>query len=475
MPVRDNGACCQHEVQFYFDDRFLVHSICNLALAELERGGCAIIIATRPHRESIAEELQRSQVNLPAAIEEGRYIALDAAETLAQFSINGLPDEGLFREVIGGIVSGSAMIASRTNARVIAFGEMVALLWQRGEAESALRLEQFWNKLAESHSFQLRCAYPIASFDREVHNELFSRICSEHHVVIPAEDYSSLDNENDRLRSVARLQQTEQALRTETAARRSAQAQIQETQQENQQLTAEIRKREAREDELRRFTRRLLSARDEEQRRIAAELHENTAQLLAALKLYFGVLYEEKASLNPRLASIVASSRSVSDSLLGEISKLARLLHPPTLDDIGLGAALQEYADQLTASSAAKVELRIPADLGRFNRGLETAVFRIVEEALANVCLQQQAQAATVRLARTASKLFLEVKSRWGGAESDREGCRAAARILGIQERVLERGGTVQFTSDGSGALLVVTLPLDAPNREPKPAQSTSL
>jgi signal transduction histidine kinase len=455
---------CGHEVQFYFDDRFLIRSLSSFVQTALEAGSSAVIVATKSHREGLAAQLERAGVDLTEAMKESRYMALDAAETLAQFLVDGLPNETLFRELIGDVISCAADAAHRDDAKVVIFGEMVSLLWLRGETKAALQLEQFWNRLSDSHSFHLRCGYPITSFDREVHTELFARICGEHQVVIPAEGYSDLSDENDRLRTVARLQQTEQVLRTEAAERRNAQAQALEVQSQNHQLVSEIRKREAVEEELRRFTRRLLTARDEEQRRIAAELHENTAQLLAALSLYLGVLHEEKASLNPRVASVVASSRSVSESLLNEIRKLSHLLHPPTLDDMGLGAALREYVDQFTAASEAKVELEIPSDLGRFSRDLEIAVFRIVEEALTNTYALSGGYTATVRLTRTSIALIVEVQNRQSEAGGLDAVARPETRIIGIHERVMERGGTVQFTSDPSGTLLCVTLPLEAPS-----------
>jgi len=457
---------CGHEVQFYFDDRFLIRSLSSFVQTALEAGSSAVIVATKSHREGLAAQLERAGVDLTEAMKESRYMALDAAETLAQFLVDGLLDETLFHKLIGDVVSCAAAAARRDDddTKVVIFGEMVTLLWLRGETKAALQLEQCWNRLAESHFFHLRCAYPITSFDREVHTELFSRICGEHKVVIPAEGYSDLSDENDRLRTVARLQQTEQVLRTEAAERRNAQARTLEVQSQNKQLVSEIRKREVVEDELRRFTRRLLTARDEEQRRIAAELHENTAQLLAALSLYLGVLHEEKASLNPRVASVVASSRSVSESLLNEIHKLSHLLHPPTLDDMGLGAALWEYVDQFTAASEAQVELAIPSDLGRFSRDLEIAVFRIIEEALTNTYPLTGGYTATVRLTRTSTALIVEVQNRQSEAVGLDAAARTETRIMGIHERVMERGGTVQFTSDPSGTLLCVTLPLEAPS-----------
>src|SRR5579871_558106 len=309
---------CQHEVQFYFDDRFLLKSLACFVRNALESGTSAIVVATRPHCTGLADQLRRDGVDLTSAIEQGRYVALDASETLNQFMVDGAPDETRCRKCVGEVISCSSYVAPREDSKVAIYGEMVSVLWQRGETHAALRLEQLWNQLSADYSFYLRCGYPIASFDRDAYSELFSRICSEHDVVIPAEGYPEHATEADRSRTVALLQQTEQVLKSEAVERRNVQAQMREVQNQNEQLLKEIRRHEAVEDELRRFTRRLLTARDEEQRRIASELHENTAQLLAALSVYFGVLHQEKASLNPRLAKAVASSRSVSDNLLSE-------------------------------------------------------------------------------------------------------------------------------------------------------------
>lgn len=455
------SANCKHEVQFYFDDRFLIQSLFRFLNGALESGSSVLVVATKVHRDALMEEFRRNGVISSGTSAPSCFVALDAAETLDQFMVDGAPDAARFFEVVGNVISCSAAVAKKTGVPVVIFGEMVALLWQRGECRSALELEKLWNQIAEFHSFHLRCAYPIASFDREIHTAMFSGLCGEHQVVIPAEGYEELAESDDKLRTIARLQQAEQVLRTEAEQRRIAQDQTLEVKGQNAQLMNEIRKREAVEEELRRFTRRLLSARDEEQRLIASELHENTAQLLAALSLYFGVLNEEKASLNPRLASIVASSRSVSDNLMNEIRKLSHLLHPPTLDDMGLIAALREHVDQFSASSGARVNLEIPDDLGRFNRKLEITVFRIVEEALGSLYPRAENAAATVRLGRCETALNVEIQCHQPAASGRDPASRAETRITGIHERVMEHGGTIRFSSDRSGILIAVTLPLE--------------
>lgn len=459
-----HGSSCCHSVQFYYDDAFLIHSLCDFLQAALTSGRSAIVVATREHRFDCAECLREKGIDLSRAIEEGRYLALDASETLDQFMADGAPDPKRFEQVIGDIIaisSRSAAGADKTDgAKVAIFGEMVALLLQRGEVQAALQLERLWNAISNRFPFDLLCGYRISSFDHPAHREFFHRICAEHDVVIPAEGYSERGGENDRLRTIALLQQTEQVLKKQVVERELAQAQNRETEHQKQQLLKEVRKHEAVEEELRKFTRRLLTARDEEQRRIAAELHENMAQLVAALSVYFGVLHQEKASLNPRLARAVASSRSVSDSLLSEIRKLSRLLHPPTLDDMGIATALKEYVDNINRQGI-RVQLEVSPHLGRFNRELEITVYRIVEETLDNVSSRSADNATTVRLMRSDASLLLEIESPQGAGEKPGGSHRPETRLTGIHERVMEHRGSVHFTSTPSGTLISVTLPLE--------------
>lgn len=104
---------------------------------------------------------------------------------------------------------------------VAIFGEMVAQLWAEGNTKAVLRLEQLWNELAKTHDFSLRCAYPIGSFYHEAHGESFIKICAEHSLVIPGENYTLCTGEEQRLRSIAYLQHRAQSLDTEIALRQS--------------------------------------------------------------------------------------------------------------------------------------------------------------------------------------------------------------------------------------------------------------
>ncbi|HXN71763.1 MAG TPA: ATP-binding protein [Candidatus Acidoferrales bacterium] len=221
-----------HVVQFYSEDRSLVETLGRFIGAALGAGDAAIVVATKAHRDGLAEQLESRGLNVASAIEEGRYISLDAAETMSEILVDGWPDESRFASHIGGVITRARSAAERVRQsraslivepRVAVFGEMVALLWADGKHPSAIRLEQLWNDLAKTHSFSLRCAYPMAGFHRQEHSEPFLKICAEHSAVIPGESYTSLKNEADRLRNISQLQQKAQALDAEIAERKVAQ------------------------------------------------------------------------------------------------------------------------------------------------------------------------------------------------------------------------------------------------------------
>ncbi len=217
---RPTTAPHAHVVQFYRDDRFLLDELGDFIGTALAAGSSAVIIATQAHRGSLAQGLKDEEINLERAIAEGRYVALDAAETLSKFMADGLPDEARFAEFIGSVIARAERAARDGNHRVVAFGEMVALLWAEGKTDAAIRTEKLWNGLAKAYAFSLRCAYPMQGFCREEHQNLLMQVCAEHTGVVPDASYSELTSEEERLRNVVRLQQRMEVLLTEVESYR---------------------------------------------------------------------------------------------------------------------------------------------------------------------------------------------------------------------------------------------------------------
>jgi hypothetical protein len=174
-----------HFLQFYSEDSFLIKNLAYLVPKALESGESVVLVATPSHLNSLEEKLSASALDLNGARSAGRYVTLDAAQTLSQFMVDGGPDPVRFDQAVGAVMRE----ASRTsgNGFVFAFGEMVALLCAEDRPMAAVRLEQLWNGLIRKLQFSLYCAYPLSCFDGKAGASAVHQICAEHHLMIPAE------------------------------------------------------------------------------------------------------------------------------------------------------------------------------------------------------------------------------------------------------------------------------------------------
>jgi signal transduction histidine kinase len=204
----------EHFVQFYDSHAFLLDSLSGYVHAGLAIGEAAIVIATPEHRDGLARRLRAAGVDVDAVATSGRYIATDAAGTLAKFMVDGAPDGGRFRETVSALIEPAA-----TGHRVRIFGEMVDLLLAEGNLEGTVRLEELWEDLRSTHVFQLFCAYPIGDFAGEGLARPFDEVCAQHTRVIPAESYTRLATADERTRAIILLQQKAASLQSEIAER----------------------------------------------------------------------------------------------------------------------------------------------------------------------------------------------------------------------------------------------------------------
>ena len=203
-----------HLVQYYEKEGFLYDRVTDFMSDGLRGSDAAVLIATRAHREGVESRLARRGVDLSDLSASGRYHALDAQETLSRFMVDGMPDPLRFANAIGPVIR----TARSGDRRVLAFGEMVALLWAEGNREAAIRLEELWNDLARREAFALLCAYPISHFDDAGYAKPFADINAAHTWVTPAESYS-IAEADERNRVIATLQQKAAALEAESKQR----------------------------------------------------------------------------------------------------------------------------------------------------------------------------------------------------------------------------------------------------------------
>jgi DNA-binding NarL/FixJ family response regulator len=166
-----------HEVQFYSDEASFLVSLTRFVEAALETGSTVIVVATESHRRGLRQGLQARGVDIVAVDKQERFISLDAAEVLSTFMEDGGPSRDRFLSAIAPLIR----CAEIKHKRVVLFGEMVALLCAEGRMKAAIELEQLWNELAQTHSFRLRCAYPMTE---ALKGEPYATICAEHSAVL---------------------------------------------------------------------------------------------------------------------------------------------------------------------------------------------------------------------------------------------------------------------------------------------------
>jgi hypothetical protein len=147
-----------HVVHVYRSEAALVGCVHAFLAPGLDGREAALVVATPERRAMLADSFAQGGADVGLLRADGRYVDLDAEDTLDSFSVDGRIDPGLFARTIGGRLR--AMLAGHGRVRV--FGEMVARLWERGQAAEALELEHLWNGLALQLPFRLCCAYPEA-------------------------------------------------------------------------------------------------------------------------------------------------------------------------------------------------------------------------------------------------------------------------------------------------------------------------
>jgi hypothetical protein len=153
--------------------------VANFLAEGLTAGQPAIVIATSVHRAGIAAHLAKQSIDSTQLQATGMLTMLDADETLAQFMVDGVPDQSRFRGALVPVIE--AACGGRPDVTVRAYGEMVDVLWKAGQTVAACRLEALWNTLANSHAFSLLCGYAMGNVYKDA---AVDEICSHHsHVV----------------------------------------------------------------------------------------------------------------------------------------------------------------------------------------------------------------------------------------------------------------------------------------------------
>jgi len=178
-----------HFVQFYkADEPLLNRNVGRFLWDGLLRGSGLLVIATPERRESLSNHLGRLGADVGGILGRRQLSMLDARETLDCFMANGVPDRERFRATI---TTALDQLCCRTDDGICAYGEMVGVLWEAGQHDAAILLEEYWNELLHGSGITLFCGYPIDVFGKEFRSERLQQIrCAHTHLVSGGADDS---------------------------------------------------------------------------------------------------------------------------------------------------------------------------------------------------------------------------------------------------------------------------------------------
>lgn len=227
--------------------------------------------------------------------------------------------------------------------------------------------------------------------------------------------------------------------------------------------------------ELRSLSSQVIRAQEEERRRIARELHDDTAQLLFAQLLRVTTL---KTSTNDELRRIGEELELGTVEALEGVRRLALELRPPALDDLGLSEALADLAQRFQAQTRVRIDYEARGSRSRLPADVELVLYRVAQEALTNVAKHGKATTVSMDLDRGTEDVSLSIRDDGIGFDPGRQIARAATGIglglFGMQERVTLVGGTLRLWSEvGSGTEVFAYLPFE-PRRSSHAAERTT-
>jgi signal transduction histidine kinase len=171
----------------------------------------------------------------------------------------------------------------------------------------------------------------------------------------------------------------------------------------------------------------------------------------------------ESGKRDPEQTALIEDSAMMLDQVSKEIRTISHLLHPPLLDVAGLASAIRWYVDGFSERSKIKVNVEIPSDCGRLSSEAEIAIFRMVQECLTNVYRHSGADSCSVTLLREPDRLKVEIRDQGRGIPGRKVGggrSSSGVGLRGMQERLRQLGGTLEFSSTDQGTVVTASLPL---------------
>ncbi len=185
-----DAAPRDHIVQLYQDQEFLNRAVCRFAAAAIANGEGVILVPTVAHWDAFRPRLEAEGVDVKAAQSRRQLSIVDADDLMPGFMREAMPDGPLFLGLADDVIA-RARGAGRY-PRVRWWGEMVNILWERGEVAASMNLEDLFDQLADKQGIAIFCSFLMDNFNGDVHARMLPRLGENHLHLIPVEDYARL-------------------------------------------------------------------------------------------------------------------------------------------------------------------------------------------------------------------------------------------------------------------------------------------
>jgi CheY-like chemotaxis protein len=186
-----DAAPRDHIVQLYQDQQFLNRAVCRFAAAAIANGEGVILVPTIAHWDAFRPRLESEGVDVKAAEKRGQLTIVDADNLLPSFMRDGMPDTPVFLGLAASVVSQAR--GEGRYPKVRWWGEMVNILWERGDVAASMNLEDLFDQLADQEDIAIFCSFLMDNFNGDVHARMLPRLSENHSHLIPVEDYSRLE------------------------------------------------------------------------------------------------------------------------------------------------------------------------------------------------------------------------------------------------------------------------------------------
>jgi hypothetical protein len=186
-----DAAPRDHIVQLYQDQDFLNRAVCRFAAAALANGEGLILVPTLAHWNAFRPRLEAEGVNVEDAQRSGQLNIVDADELLPRFMQKAMPDAPVFLGLAGEIIARTRGAGRYSKVRW--WGEMVNVLWERGDVAASMNLEDLFDRVSHEQDVAVFCSFLMDNFNGEVHTHMLPRLGENHSHLIPVEDYTRLE------------------------------------------------------------------------------------------------------------------------------------------------------------------------------------------------------------------------------------------------------------------------------------------